>query len=188
MEEQWPCLLQTLQLLKILLRLNVFPLYLGGLRGIMCPINRLYSGMVGRRLYSIPQKRKALTMKRLKVNTPPVYGPRGTAVLLVKNVDPDFIIRLEALSAKLYGDVEIAPWFKVSVSDPMKKVLYRGTLSELANSPQNLKDWSSKKSFLRMEGYSEQKLVFKVTLDRAAASSLQGKTLKADFTVHVGQD
>lgn len=114
-------------------------------------------------------------------------GDSWTRTLFVRNVDPEFVVRLEALSARLYGNVDLAPWFMVSVRDPHNQVLYRGTLADLAGGPRPLIDVIGNQGYLVMEGYSEQRLIFTVTMDPSTPNTLQGKTLKADFQVHVGQ-
>ena len=84
--------------------------------------------------------------------------------------------------------MELAPWFKVFVRDPANQVFYRGTLADLASGPKTLVDIIGNQRFLVMPGYSEQRLVFTVTLDPATPTAFQGKTLKADFNIYVGQD
>lgn len=115
-------------------------------------------------------------------------GDSWTRALFVKNVDPDFVIRMEAIGARLYGDAELAPWFKVHISDPKNTILYSGTLADLAGEPHTFVDQLGNNNFLVMEGYGEQKLIFTVTLDPNTPNILQGKILKADFDVYVGQD
>lgn len=114
-------------------------------------------------------------------------GDEHERVLRVKNVDPDFVVRLEAIDAVLRGDIDLAPWFHVHVRDPLNQVIYQGTLADLATGPHPFVDTIGNHSFLVMHGYSEQQLFFTVTLDRDAPNDLQGKSLKADFRVYAGQ-
>lgn len=107
--------------------------------------------------------------------------------LSVRNVEVGVEVRLEAVSALLYGDTELAPYFTATVRSSRSKVIYQGTLEELAAGPQPFIGETGPGYYLLMSGLGQQQLLFEVTLSPDVPNDFQGKTLKADFLVYAGQ-
>jgi len=111
-------------------------------------------------------------------------GDKRDRVLTIKNVDRDFVLRLEGIDAVLYGAEELAPWFEIDVRSPRNQIVYVGTMAELALHQRPFVDTFGKTNFLVMPGYSEEHLLFTITMRPDTPWYLQGKTLRVDFRIH----
>lgn len=108
-----------------------------------------------------------------------VWAPGDTRrrSLVVRNVDPQYAIRLEGVRATLTGDLDLAASYHLRVMDGAGALLFDGSLREYAAEPRS---FASPVPLGRGEaGHLE----FEVTLDRQTVQRLQGRTVKVDFTV-----
>lgn len=108
--------------------------------------------------------------------------------LHIKNRAESIPIRAEALDAVLYGNLALAPWYQVDLRDLRGRLLYRGTLADLAKEPQRFADATGKRHHLPIGVNKQRTLIFTVTLSKATPNALQGQTLNADLRVYVAQN
>lgn len=97
--------------------------------------------------------------------------------LVVRNVDPIYMVQLDAIRVDLRGEMGLAPWFHLEVLDEVGQVLYQGRLSDF---PAEAAAFLSP-VLLRREG--QQSLKFRVTLDPDTDQRYQGTTVVADFII-----
>ncbi|HEY3363723.1 MAG TPA: hypothetical protein VGK74_01550 [Symbiobacteriaceae bacterium] len=112
-----------------------------------------------------------------------VWAPGDTVErsLNVRNRDPGYMMSLEKIEVELSGNRELAALMTLTVSQSGGPVLWQGRLSDVDD-----KEVAFYQP-VRLRLNDQQALSFAVSLDRSAGQSLQGKSVKADFTIEASR-
>jgi hypothetical protein len=102
--------------------------------------------------------------------------------LMIRNVDPDFQVKIAGLEVKLTGDLALAGWYTVQVKNAAQTTIFNGTLTELAAQFHSLTQ-----GLLLNPGQLET-LTFTVHLDLNTDQRLQGRTVRADILIHASAE
>lgn len=105
-------------------------------------------------------------------------GDTRQRTLVVRNVDPDFTVRLDGIRARLSGELELASWYRLTVRGPDGQTLYEGTLADFAG------DLTPVGDLTVLPRGEQAELTFTVHLPRNADQRLQGKTVRADLIIY----
>jgi hypothetical protein len=108
-----------------------------------------------------------------------VWAPGDTVsrTLMVKNIDPTYLVQIDRLQVALQGDMGLAPWFSLVVTGPNEQELYRGSLADLASGILTLP------SPVVLPRNLEQAVRFEATLNLDTDQGYQGRTVKADLSL-----
>lgn len=104
-------------------------------------------------------------------------GDSRRRTLVVRNVDPQYAVRLEGVKVALTGDLDLAAYYHLRVINGAGTLLFDGSLREYAAEPRPFA------SPVPLGKDQTEQVEFEVTLDRQTDQRLQGRTVKADFTV-----
>lgn len=106
-------------------------------------------------------------------------GDQVSRKLILRNRQSNSAMQLEHIEAHLTGDVDILPFYNLTVTSAAGTLLWSGSLQEFLGAtmlPLALP--------VVIPGQEERELTFTVALDLATGNPFQGKTIQADFLLH----
>jgi hypothetical protein len=109
-----------------------------------------------------------------------VWAPGDTweRTLVVRNVDPDFQVRLDGIEVQISGELALADWYSVDVRDAAGRSFFTGSLSEMAAHMVAITQE------LVLNPGEREAFTFTVHLDINTDQRLQGQTVRADLLIH----
>lgn len=109
-------------------------------------------------------------------------GDSARRVLVVRNVDPEYMMLVDRLQVTLRGDLSLTSLLALAVQNEQGRTLYEGSIADITGDTALL---LTEPLLLRRQGVSS--LSFTVSLDRSADNRYQGRSVQADVALLASQ-